>query len=329
MTETAGGALLELEGVSVVFPGRTKEGRVRAVSDVSLTVRKGENLGLVGESGCGKSSLARAIMQVPPPTSGKVTFGGVELTGLRGGSLRRGRRRMQMVLQDPIASLNPRRRISRIVAEPLRSAGGVTEGVVDAALEAVGLEPGAVRRKYASELSGGQCQRVSIARALVSQPDLLICDEAVSALDVSIQAQILNLLEDLRQSRGISLLFISHDLAVVRNVSDRVAVMYLGKVCELAPADAIFQAPRHPYTTLLLNSIPGRHRIPTRRTSPATVVPQAQPTGCPFRTRCPHAEQICADVEPPLVDIGGGHLAACHLVDRIWPGGTETVNLGA
>ncbi|HWE57180.1 MAG TPA: ABC transporter ATP-binding protein [Acidimicrobiales bacterium] len=321
IAEVPNANLLDVDGVSVIFPGRGGDTTVRAVQDVSLNVRQGENLGLVGESGCGKSSLARAIMQLPPPTSGRVRFNGTELTGLRGRELRQQRRRIQMVFQDPIASLNPRRRIGRIVSEPLRSTD-VSDDVVDNALTAVGLEPGTVRKKYASELSGGQCQRVSIARALVSEPDLLICDEAVSALDVSIQAQILNLLEELRQSRGISLLFISHDLAVVRNVSDRVAVMYLGKVCELAPADEIFMRPRHPYTRLLLDSIPGRRAVgavrPVAAVSPAAaqVVPTPETVGCPFRARCPRAEPICAESEPPLIDIGSGHMAACHFVTK-------------
>src|SRR5207244_3919913 len=224
-------------------------GRVHAVSDVSFDLTPGETLGLVGESGCGKSTVARAILQLPRPTSGRVVFEGHELTALRGEELRRVRPRIQLIFQDPISSLNPRRRVVDIVAEPLAIAG-VRDGRrfrVNQLLETVGLDSEAADLRP-HQMSGGQCQRVSIARALIQDPKLLVCDEPVSALDVSVQAQILNLLEDMKARYGLTMLFISHDLPVVKNVSDRVAVMYLGKLCEIAPADDLYRAPLHPYT---------------------------------------------------------------------------------
>ncbi|HVM41216.1 MAG TPA: dipeptide/oligopeptide/nickel ABC transporter ATP-binding protein, partial [Acidimicrobiia bacterium] len=244
--------LLRVEDLSVEFPVPHSRDAVHAVSGISLDVREGETLGLVGESGCGKSTTGRAIMQLLRPTAGSVVFDGVEMTTLDGEDLRRTRPRMQMIFQDPISPLNPRRRIGDIVAEPLEIWGRGTKeerrALVDEALMAVGLDPDTARDKRPHQFSGGQCQRVCIARSLVLDPDLLVCDEPVSALDVSVQAQILNLLEDAKARYGLTLIFIAHDLAVVKNISDRVAVMYLGKLCEVADPDTLYDAPAHPYT---------------------------------------------------------------------------------
>ena len=315
-----GPALLRVENLVVEFPaGRGR--RVHAVSDVSFDVLPGETLGLVGESGCGKSTTGRAVMQLPRPTSGSVSFADEDLTRLSGERLRKTRTRLQMIFQDPISSLNPRRKIRDIVAEPLAIWGMGNEAErkarVAGVLEMVGLDAAAVGDRCAHEFSGGQCQRISIARALILEPKLIICDEPVSALDVSVQAQILNLLEDMKDRYRLTLLFIAHDLAVVRNVSDRVAVMYLGKLCEVAPADALYQSPAHPYTAALLGSVPVPD--PTVRPKESSAVlpgelpsPVQPPSGCRFRTRCPRAEQVCADVEPAMRQIGDGQFAACH-----------------
>ncbi|HTR83063.1 MAG TPA: oligopeptide/dipeptide ABC transporter ATP-binding protein [Reyranella sp.] len=290
-----------------------------AVSDVSLVVARGETLGLVGESGCGKSTLGRAVLQLRRPTSGRVTFDGKELTTLDGEALRLMRRRLQLIFQDPIASLNPRRRIGDIVAEPLVIAGvtdkAEREKRVREVLTAVGLDPDLVLGRLPHEFSGGQCQRISIARALILEPEFVICDEPVSALDVSIRAQILNLLEEMKRRYGLTLLFIAHDLAVVKAVSDRIAVMYLGKLCEVGPTERLFKAPAHPYTALLLEAIP----VPDPTVRPAANVPGgeppsplAPPSGCRFRTRCPRADVQCAAEVPELRNLGDGQFAACH-----------------
>ena len=467
---TTGETLLRAENLVVEFPvGRTGL-KVHAVSDVSIDVREGETLGLVGESGCGKSTTGRALMQLPRPTSGDVIYHGTELTTLSGPDLRRIRPEMQMIFQDPISSLNPRRRVGRIVAEPLRiwasehnkpsapiqaatriltgaalidaalfailalfwlvnsgiaflmawdinilpgvdewfraSSGALVVGAlifapamatlspnirdrvpaprlallgvaaittlafvlalsndglnnagtisfavasiatvlssvlvwllpasnadyklmvgvreqhkakVEEVLEAVGIDPEAAVNRRPHEFSGGQCQRICIARSLVLDPKLIICDEPVSALDVSVQAQILNLLEDMKQRYGLTLVFIAHDLAVVKNVSDRVAVMYLGKLCEVAPPDDLYAKPAHPYTAALLGSIPvpdPTHR-PDEKSTLAGEIPSpvAPPSGCRFRTRCPKAEDMCTQVEPKMRQIGLGHHVACH-----------------
>lgn len=293
---------------------------VHAVSDVSFDVMPGETLGLVGESGCGKSTVGRAILQLPPPTSGRIVFEGNNLCDLTGQALRDIRPRLQMVFQDPISSLNPRRHIADIVAAPLTLNPGIApaarDGLVREMLEAVGLEAQTVWSMHPHELSGGQCQRVSLARALILKPRLIVCDEAVSALDVSVQAQILNLLEDMKARFDLSLLFIAHDLAVVKNISDRIAVMYLGKLCEIAPSDELYARPKHPYTKALLSSIPSPD--PKARGSAAPAIegdlpsPFDPPSGCHFRTRCPYAKPLCAQQEPPMRPIGQGHLAACH-----------------
>jgi peptide/nickel transport system ATP-binding protein len=293
--------------------------RVQAISDVSFDVARGETLGLVGESGCGKSTLGRSVLQLVRPRSGRVLFDGIDLAHERGEALRRLRRRLQLIFQDPIASLNPRRRIGDIVAEPLVIAGtddaAARERRVRTALAAVGLDADLVMRRHPHEFSGGQCQRIAIARALVLEPDLVICDEPVSALDVSIRAQILNLLEDMKRRYGLTLLFIAHDLAVVKAISDRIAVMYLGKLCEIGPADRVFDRPAHPYTAALLAAIPvpdPEVPLPERTVTGEPPSPIAPPSGCRFRTRCPRAAALCAAEEPAMREVGPGRFAACH-----------------
>ena len=314
------GALLEAEDLVQTFHA-SGGGRVQALSGVSFSLHRGETLGVVGESGSGKSTLARALMHLPPPESGAVRFAGESLTAMPPAQLRRRRSGFRMVFQDPVSSLNPAHRIHDIVEMPLRVAGlrdaAERRRRVSEAMAAVGLsyEDFARRRPY--ELSGGQCQRVSIARALVSRPDLLICDEAVSALDVSVQAQVLNLLEDAKDAYALTMVFISHDLGVVRGISDRVMVMYLGKVCEIAPTDALYAAPLHPYTAMLLESVPtlkaSRRVARPPQVRGETPSPLQVPSGCRFRTRCPAATDLCAQREPPLLPVGAqGRSVACH-----------------
>ena len=312
-------AMLSVEHLVVEFGGGRH--RIHAVSDVSLDVAKGETLGLVGESGCGKSTTGRAIAMVRAPTSGKVDLDGIDLTKLDGKALRSMRTKIQLIFQDPISSLNPRRKVRDVVAEPLSiwNIGTKSERQAKVAqmLEAVGIDPVAAGDRHPVEFSGGQCQRVSIARALMLEPKLLICDEPVSALDVSVQAQILNLLEDLKASMGLTMIFIAHDLAVVKHISDRVAVMYLGKLCELAPPDVLYHRPAHPYTEALLASIPepdplrGAHKLP-KRLSGELPSPVNPPSGCRFRTRCPYAQDRCAKEEPQMREVAAGQFVACH-----------------
>jgi peptide/nickel transport system ATP-binding protein len=312
--------LLRVEDLVVEFPVGRSGLRVHAVSNVSLDVQEGETLGLVGESGCGKSTTGKAIMQLPRPTSGSVRFDGEEMTALSGTELRRTRTRMKMIFQDPISSLNPRRKVEDIIAEGLRiwEIGTKDEQAkkVDEMMLAVGLEPALQRGRRPHQFSGGQCQRISIARAVITDPKLIICDEPVSALDVSVQAQILNLLEDMKGRYGLTLIFIAHDLAVVKNVSDRVVVMYLGKICEVGPPEAIYRQPAHPYTAGLLASIPvpdpsvrPEERPPLAGEIPSPVAP---PSGCRFRTRCPKAQEKCAAEEPQIEEISPGQFVACH-----------------
>jgi peptide/nickel transport system ATP-binding protein len=305
--------------LTVEFPvGRTGL-KVQAVTDVSFDVRRGETLGLVGESGCGKSTTGRAVLQFPRPTSGEIWFDGQELTSLSGEQMRAMRPRIQMIFQDPISSLNPRHTIGDIVGEPLKVWNRGTPKdraqLVADTLETVGLDPDVAMGKRPHEFSGGQCQRISIARALVMEPDLIICDEPVSALDVSVQAQILNLLEDLKARYGLTLIFIAHDLAVVKNVSDRVAVMYLGRLVEVARPDDLYRQPAHHYTSALLRSIP--EPDPSAESTAAGVMgeipsPVAPPSGCRFRTRCPRAEERCAAEVPIMREVAPGHHVACH-----------------
>lgn len=313
------GAVLTVEDLTVEFPvGGGK--KVHAVSGISIDLMPGETLGIVGESGCGKSTTGRAILQLPRPTSGSVVLDGVDLTKLSDADMREQRTDIQMIFQDPISSLNPRRRIKDVVAEPLRVWGPKDKAeqykIVRDTLEAVGLDADLVGDRRPHEFSGGQCQRISIARALVLNPKVIICDEPVSALDVSVQAQILNLLEDLKAKYGITLIFIAHDLAVVKNVSDRVAVMYLGKMCEVTTSEALYAQPLHPYTQLLLGSVPiaDPNQAPNTGTELSGDLPSptAPPSGCRFRTRCPLATDRCAQEEPELREVAVGHYVACH-----------------
>ena len=315
------GALLSAQNLVRTY--KAKGGRrVQALSDVSLDIVAGETLGVVGESGSGKSTLARAIMALPAPDSGAVAFDGADMLAARGGALRSLRHRMQMVFQDPLSSLNPAHRILDIVEMPLLVAGRGTAAerrqIVLETLGRVGLDGEQIGHRRPYELSGGQCQRVSIARALVLRPRLLVCDEPVSALDVSVQAQVLNLLEDTKAAFALTMLFISHDLGVVKSISDRVAVMYLGKLCEIAPTDSLYAAPRHPYTATLLASVPSlKPRARTQQPQMPrgeTPSPLDVPTGCRFRTRCPAATERCAREEPPIraIEDTPGHFVACH-----------------
>ncbi len=321
--------LIRVEDLRVYFPitkgiiFQRHVGDVKAVDGLAFEIKRGETLGLVGESGCGKSTTGRAILQLYRPTSGRVYFEDVDLTALKGEALRRMRRRMQMIFQDPYASLNPRMTVGGIVGEPLE-VHGIAKGKekqerVQELLRVVGLNPYFVNR-YPHEFSGGQRQRIGIARALALNPDFIVCDEPISALDVSIQAQIINLLEDLQDQFGLTYLFIAHDLSVVRHISDRVAVMYLGKIVELADRVELYENPLHPYTQALLSAVPipdpdveaKRQRIILEGDVPSPTNP---PRGCRFHTRCPLAMDVCReDPEPEFKDAGGGHYVACHLV---------------
>jgi peptide/nickel transport system ATP-binding protein len=333
---SAGGAgpLLEVDSLKVYFPitsGIVLErhvGDIKAVDDVSFSIDRGETLGLVGESGCGKSTLGRAILRLYEPTEGRVVFDGQDITSLNERQLQPLRRRMQMVFQDPFASLNPRHSVGRIVGEPLRTHGisGRTETAarVRDLLSLVGLPPDALSR-YPHEFSGGQRQRIGVARALALNPEFIVCDEPVSALDVSIQAQIINLMEKLQRELGLTYLFIAHDLAVVRHISDRIAVMYLGKIVEVAPADDLYDNPLHPYTITLLSSIPIPDPMVERRRIAIRVEgdlpsPANPPPACRFHTRCPFVQpRRCAEDEPPLRKVDG-HLVACHYAEEIKAG---------
>ena len=317
--------LLEVRHVKKYFPIREgilqrEVARVHAVDDVSFVVNEGETLGLVGESGCGKSTLARTIVRLYEPTAGEILFQGEHIEKLGPRRMRPLRREMQMVFQDPYASLNPRKRVGTIVSDPLRIHGigdrAERKKQVGALLETVGLSPEHYNR-FPHEFSGGQRQRIGLARALALRPKLIIADEPVSALDVSIQSQMLNLLEDLQNEFQLTYIFVAHDLSVVRHVSDRIAVMYLGKIVELSPAEELYSRPIMPYTEALLSAVPipdpdlaeKRERIVLEGDVPSPIDP---PSGCRFHSRCRYATEICAQVEPPLVEYGNGHLAACH-----------------
>ncbi len=328
---------MRVENLVVEFPAGRR--RVHAVCDVSFDVRAGETLGIVGESGCGKSSTGRALLQLPRPTSGKVIFEGRELTQLSRKEMRQARTKIQIIFQDPVSSLHPRRTVAQLMVEPLEiwKIGSATERVARAKelLAEVNMDFETVRWRKPYEFSVGQCQRISIARALMLNPRLIICDEPVSALDVSVQAQILNLLEDMKRRHGLTLVFISHDLAVVKHVSDRVAVMYGGKLCEIADAASLYAAPSHPYTRALLMASVVSTRASragasppvsaadreTHSEMPSSITP---PSGCRYRTRCPRAEGVCAAKEPVMREIRPNHYVACHFpLGALSPGGAR------
>jgi oligopeptide transport system ATP-binding protein len=326
VTESIGnGPLLEVRDLVKHFPVRKGllqriVAWVHALDGVSLTIHEGETIGVVGESGCGKTTLGRCIVRLLEPTNGDIVFQGRSIARLNQRRLRPVRRQMQIVFQDPYASLNPRKRVGRIVGAPLRVHGIDTRRErrrrTQELLEIVGLSPEHYDR-YPHEFSGGQRQRIGVARALALRPKLIVADEPVSALDVSIQAQIVNLLDELQDEFSLTYVFIAHDLGVVRHVSDRIAVMYLGKIVELSPAEELYEKPVHPYTEALLSAIPipdpdlsaTRERIVLQGDVPSPIEP---PAGCRFHPRCRYATEVCGRVEPPLVDYGGGHVAACH-----------------
>ena len=309
--------VLSVKDLRVEF--KVPGGVVKAVSDVSFDVLKGETLSIVGESGCGKTTLGKAVLQLPPPDSGSVTFEGTDLTTLKREDLRKARTAIQMIFQDPISSLDPRMTVRDLIGEPLwvwnKGNDAERDAKIRELLNNVGLEPDQVLERHSYEFSGGQCQRLSIARSLALEPRMLICDEPVSALDVSIQAQILNLLQDMKERYGLTMLFISHDLAVVKAVSSRIMVMYLGKVCEIGSPDAIYSKPAHHYTAALIDSVPLPD--PTKRRSGTPLQgeppsPMNPPSGCRFRTRCPAASEKCAAEEPLLREVTPGQFVACH-----------------
>jgi len=325
-SSVTGEALVRVRNLVKHFPITTgiiiqhKVGAVRAVDDVSLDIQRGETLGIVGETGCGKSTTAKLLMRLLDATSGEIDFEGSDITRLKGSRLKAIRREVQMVFQDPYSSLNPRKTIGSIIAEPFAIHGLLPDKderkrEVQRLMETVGLNPEHYNR-YPHEFSGGQRQRIGVARALALNPKLLIADEPVSALDVSIQAQVLNLLRDLQRRLGLTIIFIAHDLSVVRHMCDRVAVMYLGKIVEIGPNDELYAFPRHPYTGALLAAVPvadpslhGSERKPLGGDVPSPANP---PSGCRFHTRCPKAQALCSTQEPLLEDKGSGTLVACH-----------------
>lgn len=328
MTSNNHEILLKVEDLVKHFPitrgilVQKQIGAVHAVDGVTFDVHRGETLGLVGESGCGKSTTGRTILQLYRPTSGKVIFEGKDLVSMKGEELRKTRQRMQMIFQDPYASLNPRMTVGEIIGEPLVihdiARGKKVEERVESLLELVGLNP-AFSNRFPHEFSGGQRQRIGVARALALQPSLIVCDEPISALDVSIQAQVVNLLEDLQEEFNLTYLFIAHDLSMVKHISDRVAVMYLGIIVELASRNDLYDNPLHPYTQALLSAVPipdplaeeKRQRIILQGDVPSPVNP---PSGCRFRTRCPLAADICAAEKPEFREVTAGHWVACHMV---------------
>ncbi len=333
--------LVTVDGLKMYFPitagiFRAHVGDVKAVDDVSFTIYEGETLGLVGESGCGKSTCGRAILRLYEPTAGRVEIDGEDVLAARAGTLRRLRTRMQMVFQDPQASLNPRMTVAEIIGEPLAEHTEMDRharlGRVLELMDAVGLNRRFANR-YPHEFSGGQRQRIGIARALALNPRFIVCDEPIAALDVSIQAQVVNLLEELQDRLGLTYLFISHDLSMVRHIADRVAVMYLGKIVELAPRDALYEAPLHPYTVALLSAVPEpnpdseatRRHIILQGDVPSPAKP---PKGCNFCTRCPRVMDICRAVKPAFREQAPGHFVACHLYENETAGQTAAPAAG-
>jgi len=335
MSRNGTGPLVEIEHLKVYFPIKSgivldrHVGDIRAVDDVSLTIRRGETVGLVGESGCGKSTVGRTILRLYKPTSGRIVFDGQDISQLGDTELRPLRRRMQMVFQDPFASLNPRHSVGRIVGEPLRTHGLATRreagGRVRDLLHTVGLPPDAVGR-YPHEFSGGQRQRIGLARALAPNPDFIVADEPVSALDVSIQAQIINLFEQLQEEFELTYLFIAHDLAVVRHISDRIAVMYLGWIVEVSSAAELYNIPLHPYTISLLSAVPIPDPVVEKQRESILLAgdlpsPANPPPACRFHTRCPFVQPTrCRDEIPPLRKLADGHVVACHWAEDIKEG---------
>ena len=336
-----GNVLLDIKDLQMHFPitegiiFQRRVGAVKAVDGLTFQIKQGETLGMVGESGCGKSTTGRAILQLYRPTAGSVVFRGQDLTQLHGENLRRMRRKIQIIFQDPYASLNPRMTVGNIIGEPLEvhnlAKGRARQDRVRELLRVVGLNPNYVNR-YPHEFSGGQRQRIGIARALAVEPEFIVADEPISALDVSIQAQVVNLMEDLQNQFGLTYLFIAHDLSVVRHISDRIAVMYLGKMVELADRNTLYEQPMHPYTKALLSAIPipdptleeKRKRIILEGDVPSPINP---PSGCHFRTRCPLAQEICK-TEPPFVQHHPDHWVACHFAEKaleVLPQPEETV----
>ncbi len=329
MNSPAYSTILKVENLVMHFPIyrgviRRQVAAVHAVDGISFSIRRGETMGLVGESGCGKSTTGRTILQLYKPTSGSVIFDDVDLVKLRGGELRKMRRKMQMIFQDPYASLNPRMTVGNIVAEPLMvhnvASGREIQERVEHLLNIVKLDPSFANR-YPHEFSGGQRQRIGVARALALQPSFIVCDEPISALDVSIQAQVINLLEDLQKQFNLTYLFIAHDLSVVRHISDRVAVMYLGVIVEIADRAELYASPLHPYTQALLSAVPipdpvadaRRQRTILEGDVPSPVNP---PSGCRFRTRCPIAKSVCAEQVPEFRELKPDHFVACHFAEQ-------------
>ncbi|MET8352552.1 ABC transporter ATP-binding protein [Micromonospora sp. NPDC005206] len=313
-SEVSSDLVIEANDVVVEYP--TSNGTVHAVSGVSVAVTEGETLAIVGESGSGKSTFLRALIRLTRVTSGCIKYGDTELTALNEEQMRQLRPDLQMIMQDPISSLNPRRKVKDIVAEGLRIWPSRVRSTVDQQVEegltAVSMDPAQVGDRRPTSFSGGQCQRIAIARALAMHPKVLFCDEPVSALDVSVQARVLNLLREAKEKFGLTVLFVSHDLGVVKSISDRVMVLYLGRTCEIAPVDKLYESPAHPYTDLLLASAPGSHRPVPEDLSVEPPSPLAPPSGCRFRTRCPRASDRCASEVPELREITPQQFVACH-----------------
>ncbi len=339
MNKSNNDVLLEIKNLKKYFPinkGFIKRETtyVQAVDDISFHINRGETFGLVGESGCGKSTTGRTIIRLYDVTDGEVIYDGAEIGKMNETQLKPFRKRMQMIFQDPYASLNSRMTVGDIIGEPMDihnlATGKKRQEMIYELLEKVGLSKGHASR-YPHEFSGGQRQRIGIARALAVEPDFIICDEPISALDVSIQAQVVNMLEDLQREMGLTYLFIAHDLSMVKHISDRIGVMYLGKLVEIASRDELYSDPLHPYTQALLSAIPipdpevtrAQKRIILEGDVPSPINP---PSGCRFRTRCRYAEEKCSEVEPKLVDAGGGHMHACHYADQIKKGTKQPTN---